>query len=777
MRARKPFLFAWAAVELLLIVLFISRPAEGILHNVPFSRVILDDSGRPLRVFLASDERYRYYEHPASFPPEMLEAILLYEDRHFYQHAGFNPVALVEAAWDTYIKKERRYGASTITMQVARLRYRLYTRSVPGKLLQIILAGYLEMLYSKQQILEAYLNLVPCGKNIEGFAAAALFYFDKKVNELTFSEQLLLAVIPQDPGARAPVENCITAELLAAREKLCESWLHSHSEADAKQPEIDLPLQLNNQMPFRAPHVCERLDQMLPKRKEAVRSTINLSLQTLLENHISYYIDMKTSFGVHNAAAMLVDFTNMHVLASVGSAAYFNDAIQGQVNGTTARRSPGSTLKPFIYGLAIDQGLIIPETMLKDAPTSFSEYTPDNYRGDFKGAIPAWKALVDSRNIPAITLANSLRDPDLYEFMQNSGVSGMKERGSYGLSIVLGSAEVSMEELVRMYSLLPNRGTQHELEYVLREEPGTPPGKPLLSPAAAYIVLEMLKGNPSPFEYRPLITKSVPVAFKTGTSIGFKDAWSIAVFDRYILCVWIGNFDGSGNNAYLGRSMATPLLFSIIDELLSRQNRFLPEQPMPAEVRFVDVCSVSGALPNEHCPRTVRSLFIPGVSPIRKCDIHREIFVDTRSGYRTDRREGPHLKRFVREFWPYDLLELFREAGLPRIIPPPYPPADYLPSAPDRGFPPEIISPFDNTVYYLRKGRPEKNRIPLQASVDADTTELFWFADSRFIGKTVPSRTITWSPEPGKYSVTVLDSVGRSDSVEIKVDWDRQEEH
>lgn len=757
---------------MILLVFIVALWGKG-LESIDYSRIYYDRNGSVLRVFLSDDEKYRIFDTIGSYPPSLIQAVILHEDKYFYSHLGFNLAALFKAAFGTYIEGERAFGASTITMQLARLHFKLNSRSIPGKISQILHALYLELFYSKQKILEAYLNLVPCGGNIEGFTAAALYYFDKPLKELTLSEQLLLVVIPQDPVNRAPDSNSLSAELLNAREILFRAWVKEHPEDSVILTELNMPVAIKCVFPFLLPHLTEYLEQQIPAKEKSVVTTIDLPLQKRCEGQLKFYLSTKQSFGVENASIMICDYTTMEVLVSIGSADYYNNNIQGQVNGTVSKRSPGSTLKPFIYALAIDQGLIISETMVKDAPTSFSEYTPDNYQSDFRGAVPAWQALVDSRNIPAITLSNRIKDPDLYDFLKSCDITGLKNRNHYGLSLVLGSAEVTMEELIKLYSLLANMGVYQKIKYRGEEKSSKP--KPMISKEACFMTLKMLEKNPSPLQYRPSVSKQAPVAYKTGTSIGFKDAWSVAVFDRYVACVWVGNFDGQGNPAFLGRKIAAPLLFSIIDDILSTKTDFLQPSRPSDKVRQIEVCAVSGDLPNEHCPRTKLSWYIPGVSPIHKCKIHRQIFIDKQTGFRTDINEGPGITAVVREFWPSDLLELFKNAGLPRIVPPQYAPDDTGGIAFYQGVAPDIISPLENTSYFLRKDDEKRNKINLAAASDADSGELFWFANQLFIGKCDRGQELLWSPEPGDYTLSVLDNYGRSDSISLKVQWEQNE--
>jgi len=578
-------------------------------------------------------------------------------------------------------------------------------------------------------------------------------------------------VIPQDSTARAPRPDFLPAELLEARSILADSWIKRNPKDVEISEILTMPISAKCQFPFEAPDFGEYLDHTLPSSDARVTSTLDLNIQNMAEDLLERHIDKFHRYGVLNGAVMIGDYRTMEVLVSVGSADYTDESIQGQVNGTTSKRSPGSTLKPFIYALAMDQGLITPDTVLKDTPGSFNEYTPDNYRSDFKGTVPAWRALVDSRNIPAVSLANSLINPDLHDLLAIAGLEGLKNKDYYGLSIVLGSAEVSMIELTSLYAALANAGRYNQWRIAKTDPKENAPGVHLVSPEAAWLTLEMLTLNPPPFEYRPGETEGIPVAFKTGTSIGFKDAWCVAVFGSYVVAVWIGNFNGLGNTAFLGRSMATPLLFQIVDGLLARETghwRFWQGLP-PGTLRKVPVCAVSGELLGELCPTSTPGWFIPGVYPISRCDIHREVFIDTITGYRTDRRTDPGIIAQVREFWTSDMLALFEEAGLPRLTPPPYPPDSFRYGI-RGGSPPQIIYPLQGLSHIPDPEHPRYSVLVLTASADADVSELLWFFDSSFIGRSTPNEVLEWTAPPGRYELTVVDDSGRSSTILLDIE-------
>ncbi len=364
--------------------------------------------------------------------PALVDAFLLKEDRWFYWNPGVNPIALARAAFRTYGVGQRQ-GGSTVTMQLARLTEGLNTRTPAGKLRQIGTALWLEARYSKRELLEAYLNVVPLGGNIQGVGAASRIYFGKTPDQVSLGEALTLAVIPQRPSSRAGRTRSETS-LLAARAQLGRSWRKQYGDNAGERRQIALPIVARPQfaMPQEAPHF---VDALLANRAAAagrIDTTIDARLQHLVERQIQRHLKQFGDLGVHNAASLLVDTRDMSVKAWVGSADYWNDGIDGQVNGVMAKRSPGSTLKPFVYALALDQGVLHPQTMVRDAPTSFGPFTPENFDGRFFGPISAEEALIRSRNVPAVWVSTQLKQPSLYQFLQSAGVRGMKSESFYG---------------------------------------------------------------------------------------------------------------------------------------------------------------------------------------------------------------------------------------------------------------------------------------------------------------------------------------------------------
>lgn len=744
-------------------------PHAPLSLGVPQSVAVYDQQGRLLRLVLASDDRYRLWTPLQDFPPVLVDAVLLHEDAWFRWHPGVNPVSLLRGAASTYLGGPR-IGGSTLTMQLARLRERLNTRTASGKLRQIAAALWLEARYSKDELLEAYLNLAPYGGNIEGAGAASLIYFDKPVAQLTLPEALTLAVLPQSPSRRGrPVgsegDSEIGPALRAARERLYQRYRERHAVDSASDALMQLPLRLRSsaRLPFHAPHFVERVLAERWRRADAgpvLSTTLDLGLQQLIEERVQSYLSQVRRRGLHNAAVLLVDTRDRGVRALVGSADYWDASIQGQVNASSAKRSPGSTLKPFIYGLALDQGVLHPATVLRDVPSAFGPFTPENFDGRFLGPVTATEALVRSRNIPAVAVAAQLHAPDLYGFLRSAGVARMASAEHYGLALVLGGGEVSMEELAQLYALLSDDGRWQPLRWL--KQGSLPPPRALLSAEAAYIVRDMLKHNPRP-DFASLIQNDAqPVAWKTGTSWGFRDAWSAGIVGPYVLVVWMGNFDGRSNPALIGIDAAAPLFFSIVDALRAEHTDLSePPRRWPLNLRQVEICSASGDLPNRWCPKRGYTWFIPGVSPIRTSTIHRAIQVDARSGRPVCGRGDPGQVRLqVYEFWPSDLAEVYARAGMPRRRPPPG--ADCAGADQWLGTPPKILSPLRATAYALRVDRREDADIVLSASADADVTELHWFDGASYLGRSTPGGVLNWRPNRvGRHQLRVVDDRGR----------------
>jgi penicillin-binding protein 1C len=791
-RALRRAALAAAGVALVLAGLRLA-PHAPLRERLGSSTPVLARHGELMRLTLAEDQQYRLWTPLEQIAPVLVDNVLLYEDRGFRWHPGVDPVALARGAWHTAFGA-RREGGSTITMQLARRLYGIDSRSLGGKARQALAALWLEARYGKHDLLEAYLNCAPYGGNIEGVSTASLVYFGHPAASLTLPEALTLAVIPQNPVKRlatgaAPSAGAAAAAgspaLQEARTRLWALWRARHPAQAARDEVAALPSPPalgRARLPFEAPHLA---DMLLVQRGQAdaraadgaIHTTLDLAMQHTLERVLAGYLSSKSALGIRNASALLLDASTMEVRAMVGSAGYGNDAIDGQVNGMLAKRSPGSTLKPFIYALALDQGLLHPRTILKDAPTAFGPFTPENFDGQFMGPLTAQDALTRSRNIPAVAVAARLAQPDLYQFLQLNHVSRLESEEHYGLALVLGGGEVTGEELARMYAVLANGGEGRPIAYTREQSRALAGQEPqrLLSPEAAFIALDMLRQTPRPDTGSPA---APAIAWKTGTSWGFHDAWTAGVFGRHVLVVWIGDFEGASNPAYIGIDAAAPLFLRMVDAL--RAQGLDPgsvARPQPPDLRRVEVCAATGGAPDALCPVRATTWFIAGKSPLAGGTGHERVWVDARTG-RTlcappaGAASAPGAHAVVVERWGSDMQRLFRQSGLPRRAPPAADcmaaagaPASARGTAPDPESPgdaPAITSPLRGVRYELspRSTQP----LALRAEADAGVRMLYWFAGDAFLGSAAPGASLAWRPPgPGRYALRVVDDHGRAD--------------
>ena len=687
--------------------------------GMAFSAQVFDRDGRLLHLAITPDGKYRIPARFDAIGGSMIRATLEMEDRAFYSHIGVDFKAVVRAAWGG-ISGQRLGGGSTLTMQYARLRWDLKTRSASGKLEQMFRAIQIERHYGKREILEAYFTLAPYGGNVEGIEAAARIWCEKPSAELSLREAAALTVVPQSPAARSPRNNGNSARSAYAR-----LMARLTGESDALGTEFRLG---PGSIPRMIPHLARRLAPTA-----VAKTSIEFNRPVVLEQSIADFLDRWHSRGLRNAAAILVHAPTREVRACVGSARFLDGRIQGQVDGLVARRSPGSALKPFVYALALEQGLVHPRTLLDDMPRRFGTYNPENSDRGFLGPVGAAEALRRSRNVPAVDLAARLASPGLDGFLRSAGVQLEKPPGDYGLSIALGGGEVTLEELARLYSMLASDGESRPLSYAgeIQQAPYEGPG---LSVAARALTLDALRdAGPA----------GVPtgLSWKTGTSHGFRDAWACGVQGDWVLCVWLGHFDGKPMPGLFARDTAAPLLFQTVQRLGLRARNPV----RPPEIVDAMVCVDSGCIAGLHCPNRTRCAFIAGVSPIVECDVHRSV-------------DG-----VVREFWPAHRLEQFRRSGFPRGGAP----------VAQGGAPPRIVSPVPALTYVVRAADASGNAIPLEAEAGAGARQIHWFEGRRFLGMSEPARPLLWRPAPGRWTLQAIDDAGRTAQVTIQVSAER----
>jgi penicillin-binding protein 1C len=517
------------------------------------STTIVDRNGKLLRAYAMADGRWRLpVDARTGVDPGYLKLLLAYEDRRFYSHSGVDPFALGRAAFQLVTRGHIVSGGSTITMQLARLMEPRRERSVYAKLRQMVRALEIERQLNKDQILDLYLALAPFGGNLEGVRAASIAYFGKEPKRLSLPESALLVALPQSPETRRVDRYPDVAR--AARDRVLDRMVEDSrvSEEEAASAKATPVRRLRKPMPILAPHSA---DQAIANVKDAdvIRLTLDGSLQKVLE---ALARDRAAALGPNISVAIVaVDNESGDVLARIGSPDYFDDRRAGQVDMTRAVRSPGSTLKPFIYGLAFEDGFVHPESLIDDRPIRFGSYAPENFDMTFQGTVPVRKALQLSLNVPAIALLDRVGASRLSSRLKQAGANLVLPKDEApGLAMGLGGVGVTLQDLVQLYSGLARLGTTRPLREIAKDEPRD--FLRLMDQVAAWQVGNVLIGTPPPEN-----GVHNRIAFKTGTSYGYRDAWSVGFDGRLTIGVWVGRPDGAPVPGLVGRTAAAPILF------------------------------------------------------------------------------------------------------------------------------------------------------------------------------------------------------------------------
>lgn len=749
------------------------------------STVVLDRNGEWLRAFTSSDDMWRLPETSLdAISPRFQTAMLTYEDKWFYHHWGVNPVSLVGATIDNLKAGKIVRGGSTITMQLARL-MEPKDRTVPNKLIEMFRALQLELTYTKSEILTYYFNMLPYGGNIVGSSAAARLYFNKPQSALSLGEAALLAAIPNSPERLRP-DRFPERARMARKKVLLRMQDAGKISAQRLQEALQEPIPTERYpLPFEAPHLSRFLVKERPSQhisKQRIRTTIDRRYQNTAERILRERLRPLQEQGISTGAVIVLDTKTHEVLAMVGSHDFFHKTSAGQVNGTLALRSPGSTLKPFVYALAIDKGLITPQTLLFDVPVDYAGYTPINYDEKFAGYITAREALARSLNVPAVNLYAKMGKKQLDGFLKQAGISTLSDQKEYGLSLVLGGCGINLLELTNLYAGLANMGEFASYKLIKSRDADDEKSKDtpsststasstsrLLRPETSWIVTEMLTtlkrpDFPESFEYTGTMPK---VAWKTGTSYGHRDAWSIGYSPELTIGVWIGNFNGTGAPALSGAEAAAPILFALFTALSGEKaHQWFTE---PANLKTRQVCALTGLPLSPHCPTSTSDVYIPGISSVRECHIHKSIQVDIATGERlcSSCRPGRHFDEKTIAMWPAEVATWLNANGFAVSQLPPHNTDCTRLLA---GKQPIILSPAQDTVYHIRSNVPvEYQKIRLSASVSGDTQDIFWFLNGELIFKGQAIEQTFLTPVAGKHELTCIDGAGRSTSLPLTI--------
>ena len=730
----------------------------GLLAPAPaLSFTLADRHGLVLRTTHAPDGSLVRSLPLPEMDPKILQAFLALEDRRFYEHGAVDWRATFRAARDNLRTGHVVSGASTITMQLARLlRPAAGGRTWGAKLLQVLWALRLERHLTKQTILEQYLNRVPLGQGTIGVAAAARLYFDASATHLSLAQAALLAGLARAPSTANPF---VSAE--RARTRRGRALIRMRDAGYAAGPELawaaDEPLiPRRSAAPFLAPHYTSRLLAWSDERGESLdglqRTSLDLALQTRLEAEVRHTVQVLRERGVEQAAVVVLDNRTGEILAWVGSPDFWADSA-GQVDMVVSPRQPGSALKPFLYALAFDRGYT-PASVIADIPHTYETpsgpYRPRNYDRAFHGPVRAREALASSYNVPAIELTDRVGTASLLRTLQLAGFASLA-RGAdyYGLGLALGNGDVTLLELANAYRMLANGGIWRPYRWWV--VPGGVPtdsegDRPVVSPRAAAIVLDVLNdpvaripgfGLDTPFDF------PFPVAVKTGTSRHFTDNWAVGTTGGFTVAVWVGNFSGRPMNDVSGITGAGPLLHRAI--VLTAQSHAPGALPSPASVGAVPVaiCRLSGLRATPECPGMLE-WFVPGTEPARPCDWHRGGGVHLPAEYaewaeQTGTR--PDVEQAAQQEAPVKVSTLWPAGREPL----------------------RILSPQDGDKYRIPPGVEARYAtIALRAAGGAGAIR--WWIDGR------PASTTRWQLAPGTHVIRAVTASGDSDEVRIAVE-------
>ncbi len=737
----------------------------------PHSAVIEYRDGTTAHVFLAPDERWRVPTRTEDVDPAYLRALQTLEDKRFRWHLGVDPIAVVRAALSNILHGRRVSGASTLTMQLVRV-LEPRPRTFTSKLIESLRAVQLELRLSKEEILSAYLQFVPYGRNVEGVEAAALAYFGHRATHLSAAEIATLLAVPQNPNRRYPTpENA--ERLKSARDEIARRLLEVGAlplgpEGASASPEAVLaevratpvPGALKP-FPREAPHAAVWLRAQRPTAGR-LRTTLEAGTQRLAERLMRDASAELATRGIHNGVAVVVDHERAEVRALVGSFDFFDARHGGQIIGFATPRSPGSTLKPLLYAMGIERGRVLPEYLVPDIPQSYGGYVPRNFDGRFMGLVRMEYALSQSLNIPFVRL---LRELDVERFLGTlrlAGVASLRpEPGYYGLSAAVGGLELTPLELAGVYVALAQEGRARPLKVLEDGRPEAPP-RELFSPGAAWLTRRALalRDRPDFPARRKLTGMPAQVHWKTGTSFGHRDAWAVGSGPRHTAVVWLGNFDSSPSVHLVGADAAGPLLFDLLEAVGPRGRASVVEEaPPPSDLARVEVCAYSGHLPMEACPERREVYARRSAVPTRPCPYHQRVEVDARTGLAVSPvcRAGREIETRVYLTWPASIRRWLTEQHRSLPTPPAYAPG-CEPGGAEHA--PQILSPPEGQVALLLPGvSPEQQEVPLEAEA-ANDRELTWFVNGAFLGKARADERLWWTPAPGTHEILVTDDRG-----------------
>ena len=747
----------------LIVLFFLLNWIFPLRDKIEYSTIITDNKGEVVNAYLTKDQQWRMKTELDEISPLLQKTIVAKEDRHFYSHPGVNPFAVIRAIFSNIFHMRRMSGASTITMQVAKM-LEPGKRNMWSKLREMFRAFQLELKYSKKEILQMYLNLVPYGGNIEGVKAASLLYFKKNPDHLSLAEITALSIIPNKPGVMIPGRN--NAFIVKERNR----WLEKFAGRKVfTQKEIEDALaEPLNATRGTVPHYIPHLSYKLKKQGgDIIKTNIDLNTQLKTEKIVEDYIRSQRLRNIKNAAVVIIDNRTHKVITYVGSSNFYDTTDGGQVNGANAVRQPGSTLKPLMYAMCFDEGLLTPKTIITDVAVNYGGYAPENFDEKFNGYVSIEYALEHSLNIPAVKGLRLLGHEKMIQKLSNCNFRQIqKDRRKLGLSLILGGCGTTLEELTGLFSSFANDGMYIAPSFTQNDTVHSK--MTVISPAANFMVNEILsKINRPDFPLNWSATERMPkIAWKTGTSYGRKDAWSIGYNKNYTIGIWTGNFSGAGVPDLSGANIATPLLFKIFNTIDYDSDEEWFTQPTDCDIR--QVCSETGLVPSGHCISLVTDYFVPLISSTQVCNNWKEIMIspDEKISYcKSCAPQSGYKKKWYKSVEP-DMQAWFEENRIAyQKIPVHNPDCDLI----FKGAAPSITSPVNGTKYLINKKNPE----PLQliCKTANDVSKVYWYINNKFYKSSNAGEKQFFVPEEGPVKISCTDDKGRNRNIKITVNY------
>ncbi|OOQ61668.1 penicillin-binding protein 1C [Mucilaginibacter pedocola] len=748
------------------------------LFRSPTSFVIDDENGQLLGASIAADGQWRF-PHNDSVPEKFKQCIIAFEDKRFEHHPGFDALAFGRAIFQNFKQGRVTSGGSTLTMQVMRLATR-HKRTVWNKIGEIFMALRLELGYSKPEILAMYASNAPFGSNVIGLDAAAWRYFGRGPEKLSWGEMAALAVLPNSPSLVHPGKN---RQILQRKRNLLLNRLYKQGTIDstaAKLAEFEPVPEKPVALPQFAPHLLQRFKADYKTNKQGdtrITTTIKTTLQQQVAGILEQHHQVLKANDINNIAAVVLDVETGATLAYAGNISHPEDPeMESDVDVIGAPRSPGSTLKPLLYAAMLHDGLILPNSLIPDVPTQIAGYHPENFDLGYDGAVPASNALSRSLNVPAVKMLQQYKYERFYDVLKKAGVTTLKQPADhYGLSLILGGGENTLWELTGLYANMArvlnhypkykgqyDAADYHHPVYTLqpKEEP-TLEKNGLLDAGSLYYTLQAMEEVMRPGEEMlwQQFSSTQRIAWKTGTSFGFRDGWAIGVTPKYVVGVWVGNTDGEGRPGLTGINTAAPALFEIFRLLPATRNWFA--MPM-GEMAKIAVCRESGYRAGQYCNNTVEQYVPKSGLKAAACPWHRLVHLSPDEQYQVtgncELPENMHNKSWF--VLPPSMEYYYKTKNYQYHVLPPFKPdcgeADY-------GNPMELIYPKENAkIYVPLEADGTRGRVIFNAAHRQPGIKIFWHLDDKYMGETSTFHQLALNPTAGKHKITLVDSEGNT---------------